>query len=71
MRNVSAQFSLLNNYLTQDNRLGEKDSEEVDLIVDDIAGIFMSRIQVIDQDFKIISDTYQINKARSVSPNML
>jgi len=64
LRNVSAQFSLLNNYLTQDNRLGEKDSEEVDLIVDDIAGIFMSRIQVIDQDFKIISDTYQINKGK-------
>ena len=64
VRNVSAQFSLLNNYLVQDTNLGEKDNDDVDLLVSDIAGIFMSRIQVIDRDFKIISDTYQINKGK-------
>ena len=64
LRNVSAQFSMLTNYLVQDNKLGERPDEEVDLLVEDIAGIFMSRIQVIDQDFNIITDTYQINKGK-------
>ncbi len=55
---------MLNNYLIQNNKLGERPDNEVDMLVDDIAGIFMSRIQVIDQDFNIISDTYQINKGK-------
>lgn len=55
---------MLTNYMVQNNKLGERSDEEVDLLVDDIAGIFMSRIQVIDQDFKIITDTYQINKGK-------
>ena len=55
---------MLNSYFAQDNRIADRSDEEVDLLVDDIAGIFMSRIQVIDRDFKIISDTYQINKGK-------
>ena len=64
LRNVSAQFSQLNKYLAQDTQQGARDDNEIGLLVDDLAGIFMSRIQVIDEDFKIISDTYQINKGK-------
>ena len=55
---------MLNKYSLQNNNLGEKGDEEVDMLIDDIAGIFMSRIQVIDGDFRIVSDTYQINKGK-------
>ena len=55
---------MLNNYMIQNQKLGDRSDDEVDMLVDDIAGIFMSRIQVIDRDFKIITDTYQINKGK-------
>ena len=64
VKNVSAQFSMLSNYFTQENSLEEITDNQTDLMVDAIAGIFLSRIQVIDRDFKIISDTYQINKGK-------
>ena len=40
------------------------DDGSVDDLVSDIARIFMSRIQVVNRDFKIISDTYKINKGK-------
>ena len=64
LKNVSAQFSTLNTYFTNADRLNEQDEGDVDLLVSDIARIFMSRIQVVNRDFKIISDTYQINKGK-------
>ncbi|MCF0229384.1 MAG: HAMP domain-containing protein [Parasporobacterium sp.] len=64
MKNVGAQFSMLSTYFTRDNNITEKSEWETDMLVDDVAGIFMSRIQVINRDFKIISDTYQINKGK-------
>ena len=64
LKNVSAQFSMLNTYFTNADRLTGQDEGDVDLLVSDIARIFMSRIQVVNRDFKIISDTYQINKGK-------
>ena len=64
LKNVSAQFSMLNTYFTQSNDLEEMNDNDIDLFVDSVAGIFLSRIQVIDRNFKIISDTYQINKGK-------
>lgn len=40
---------------------GDKAASE---LVGNTASIFMSRILIIDRDFKIISDTYQINKGK-------
>ena len=64
VKNVSAQFSMLNTYFSQDNDLVDKSDYEIDMIIEDVAGMFMSRIQVIDRDFKIITDTYEINKGK-------
>ena len=33
-------------------------------LAEEMAGVFLNRIQIIDQDFRIINDTYQINKGR-------
>ncbi len=33
-------------------------------LAEDIAGVFLSRVQIINRDFTITSDTYQINKGK-------
>ena len=33
-------------------------------LAEEMAGVFLNRIQIIDQDFTIINDTYQINKGK-------
>ena len=44
------------------------DETETDMnfstLANEMAGVFLSRVQVINQDFTIISDTYQINKGK-------
>jgi len=63
-QNVSAQYSMLANYLA--NSGSDTNISDVDLnsLVNDMAGIFTSRIQIIDKNFNIVNDTYQINKGK-------
>ena len=64
MKNVNAQFTMLGAYFSQqlnNNNISEKD---IDVLAEDIAGVFMTRIQLIDRDFKIVTDTYKINKGK-------
>lgn len=61
-KNINAQFSILCNYISDKYNEQKITDENIDFAADELAGIFMNRIQVIDKDFYIISDTYQINK---------
>ena len=65
MNNVSAQFSVISTYFS--NSLNEDeditDSELSDL-AETLAGLIDSRIQIIDRNFIIVTDTYQINRGK-------
>ncbi len=64
-KNVSAQFSMLSNLFHANS---SDDTTETDkyfsTLADQMAGVFLSRVQVINRDFTIISDTYQINRGK-------
>lgn len=64
IQNVSAQYSMLSNYLANSNSLNNMTDYDLNVLVNDMAGIFVNRIQIIDRDFKIVNDTYQINKGK-------
>lgn len=63
-KNISAQFSMLSNLFYSSNN----EDNEIDLyfntLAEDIAGVFLSRVQIINRDFTIVSDTYQINRGK-------
>ena len=63
VKNVSAQFNVFTTYVSKEY---EELSEARDFaeLAEDVAGIYMSRIQIIDRDFNIITDTYQINRGK-------
>lgn len=65
MRNISAQFSVISTYFANSlsGEEGATDSEMAS-IAEDFAGIISSRIQIIDRNFTIITDTYQINRGK-------
>lgn len=63
-QNVSAQYSMLSNYLGTTNHIENMTEDELNVLINDMAGIFVHRIQIIDRDFNIVSDTYQINKGK-------
>ncbi|MBO4835147.1 MAG: HAMP domain-containing histidine kinase [Lachnospiraceae bacterium] len=64
-KNVSAQFSVLSSYFSKDINSQQFGSESrIDDMAEEVAGVFLSRIQIIDQSFNIVSDTYQINKGK-------
>ncbi|MCQ2530653.1 MAG: cell wall metabolism sensor histidine kinase WalK [Lachnospiraceae bacterium] len=70
-RNVSAQFSILSTYFAQDNQNPLDSERKFDKLAEDVAGVFLNRIQVIDENFTIVSDTYQINKGKlCISPDV-
>ena len=65
-KNVSAQFSVLSSYFSKDTTMQQFENatgRTADL-TEEVAGVFLGRIQIIDQSFNIISDTYQINKGK-------
>ncbi len=62
LQNVSAQFNVFASYVAGSAASGS-DREMADLS-EEVAGMYMSRIQVIDRDFNIITDTYNINKGK-------
>ena len=64
-KNVNAQFSVLGSYYSksinvQSNDMGSK----FDDMAEEVANVFLNRIQIIDRSFNIVSDTYQINKGK-------
>ncbi|MDO4529530.1 MAG: histidine kinase dimerization/phospho-acceptor domain-containing protein, partial [Lachnospiraceae bacterium] len=63
-KNVSAQFSMLSNLFYSNSNDDIETDTYFDTLADDIAGVFLSRVQLINRDFTIISDTYQINKGK-------
>ena len=63
VKNVSAQFNVFVTYVSQEDVADAEDRTFAEL-AEEIAGMYMSRIQVIDRDFNILVDTYQINKGR-------
>lgn len=72
-KNVSAQFSMLSNLFYSGSNNSETGGEgapgaETDshfsTLATEMAGVFLSRVQVINQDFTIVTDTYQINKGK-------
>ena len=62
MKNVSAQFNVFSNYLSTQEL--EYSDDTFAQLVDEIATLYTARIQVIDRDFNIITDTYNINKGK-------
>ncbi|MBQ9815112.1 MAG: HAMP domain-containing protein, partial [Lachnospiraceae bacterium] len=64
MKNVNAQYTMLSAYFSQQLNKKEMTDRDFDIMADDIAGMFMSRIQLIDRNFKIVTDTYEINKGK-------
>ena len=63
LKNVSAQFNLFSTYISNRNEVSGDDADFAEL-AEEVAGLYMSRIQVIDRDFNIITDTYNINKGK-------
>ncbi len=63
VKNVSAQFNVFSTYLSQQYNEGIEE-EDFARFAGEVAGVYMSRIQVIDRDFNIVTDTYQINKGK-------
>ncbi len=63
-KNLNAQFSILCNYISDEYSEEKITDDNIDLAADELAGIFMNRIQIIDNNFYILSDTYQINKGK-------
>ena len=65
MTNVSARYSMLSTYISQaittENGI---DDAKLNVLVNDMAGIFANRIQIIDSNFNIVNDTYKINKGK-------
>lgn len=51
-------------YLSQEIDANDSSGKLTEEIIDDVSGLFLNRIQVVNRDFKIISDTYQINKGK-------
>ena len=64
MKNVNAQYTMLSAYFSQQLNKKEMTDRDFDIMADDIAGMFMSRIQLIDRNFKIVTDSYEINKGK-------
>ena len=64
MKNVNAQYTMLSAYFSQQLNKKEMTDRDFDVMADDIAGMFMSRIQLIDRNFKIVTDSYEINKGK-------
>ncbi len=64
LKNASAQVSMLAAYFSQEINANENSDQLTEELVDDVSGLFLNRIQVVNRDFKIISDTYQINKGK-------
>ncbi|MBR2696015.1 MAG: HAMP domain-containing histidine kinase [Parasporobacterium sp.] len=63
-KNVSAQFSMLSNLFYSSSNSDTETDKYFSTLADDMAGVFLSRVQVINRDFTIISDTYQLNKGK-------
>ena len=63
-KNINAQFSILCNYISDEYNAEKINDDNIELATDELAGLFMNRIQIIDKDFNIISDSYQINKGK-------
>ncbi len=63
-KNINAQFSILCNYIADEYNENKINDENIDLAADELAGIFTNRIQIIDKNFNILTDTYQINRGK-------
>ena len=64
-KNVNAQFSVLGSYYSKSITAQSNDmGSQFDDMAEEVTGVFLSRIQVIDRSFNIVSDTYQINKGK-------
>jgi len=64
LKNVSSQFTVMTSYFNQELEDNSFSNKNVSDIIDYFVGISMSRIQIIDRDFNIITDTYQINRGK-------
>ena len=64
-KNVNAQFSVLGSYYSKSINAQSNDmSSKFDDMAEEVANVFLNRIQIIDRSFNIVSDTYQINKGK-------
>lgn len=63
-KNVSMQFSMLSNLFNSNEADSMTTDSNFSTLADEMAGVFLSRVQVINRDFTIISDTYEINKGK-------
>lgn len=63
LKNVSAQFNVFSTYISKSGQVERSDTDFA-AFAEDVAGLYMTRIQVIDRDFNIITDTYNINKGK-------
>ena len=63
--NVSAQFSVISTYFSNSlDEDGDLTDSEMTELAQTLAGLIDSRVQIIDRNFVIVTDTYQINRGK-------
>ena len=62
--NVTSQFNIRADYINNELAKSSEELETIKVMVNDISNISLGRIQIIDSNFNIITDTYNINTGK-------
>lgn len=70
--NVKNQCDILSNQIVAENYMENPESENINELLSWLANVYNGRIMIIDSDFKIITDTYDLDVGRiSVSEEVI
>lgn len=70
--NVKNQCDILCNLLIKENYLSNSGSQAVDSKLELLSNVYSGRIRVIDRDFKVIKDTYNLDQGKTlISPDVI
>lgn len=70
--NVKNQCDILSNQIVAENYMENPESENINELLSWLANVYSGRIMIIDSDFKIITDTYDLDVGRiSVSEEVI
>lgn len=64
--NVKSQCNVLNDVFIQEDYLNHPDSEAANSQLELLANVYNGRIMLIDQDFRVIKDTYGIDEGKTI-----
>ena len=63
---IQNQCTILGNQLINSNYLNNKDSEVVNTELSQLSNIYSGRVMVIDDEFRIIKDTYNLDEGKTI-----